>query len=75
MGVKIYTPEGNNPQTSRVSFEEIETHIQANDQLSGEAKLLKDFAAADGIPSQIGEWSLESEGRDEEGQFYRYIHG
>lgn len=57
---------------NRVTADVIETHIAANDQLSGESTLLKGFIESEGIPANVGEWVLESQGTDEVGEYYRY---
>ncbi len=66
MKVRIYLPEGGEPFTKNVRAENIQSHRAANDWHSGEAELLADFMAADGIPDEMdGGWKLVKEGEEQ----------
>jgi hypothetical protein len=72
--LRIYCSEGNDPFTAYVDLSEAETHIAANDQLSGESKLLLEFSQLDKIPDTLGDgqWKYDGEGSDELGYYYQY---
>jgi hypothetical protein len=65
MQVTIQYSEGSLPSTDNVAGHNVETHIAARDQWSTEAQVLREFAAADDVPSQIlaagRQWTLISD--------------
>ncbi|TWU39110.1 hypothetical protein Q31b_41930 [Novipirellula aureliae] len=59
MSTRIFYPAGQLPYTDRQQYDDVETHIKANDALAGESSLLQAFHDADGIPaSLLDEWTL-----------------
>jgi len=75
--LRIYIPEGSASFTRRVAASDVETHIAANDQHAYEAGLLREFREADEIPDRLGDGKMvkDSEGRDEHGDYVRYVEG
>lgn len=71
--LRIYANEGCDPETRRVAMCDAATHIAANDHLAYEAGLLLKFDAADGVPTSLDGMILESNGTDENGEYYRYV--
>ena len=75
IALRIYILEGSESFTRRVAASNVETHIAANDQHAHEARLLREFCDANEIPESLddGEMVKDSEGRDEHGDYVRYV--
>ncbi len=72
MTVRIYQPEGCTPYTRRVQLCNVETHIAANDHLSGEAEILKDFHDSEEVPNRIGDLVLVEQGTEGGHDWFKY---
>lgn len=71
--LRIYYPEGSAAYTDRVAAHEADSHIAGNSWHAREARALKEFRDADGIPAELlgGEYTLTNENMvSEDGAVY-----